>query len=218
MHPGERARYNAAVGFVLLICYVRRWAIFFNLFASLSIIIFISMLLAKIYQVSSSRPNTMVLTAGQTTAFLENANQMALPHRTVLQLQHEGILTVGDLQDFDKECLSQIAETLRRPGGRIPDPNIGAVVGTTIPTPPFVFGAKSQMRLRVACDLIRYYITTSRPLTAANIQWDPVMSRFKELWSALKDRRKAKDPETPKISKGLPIIRWVEPFFDHLHQ
>ena len=74
------------------------------------------------------------------------------------------------------------------------------------------------MRLRVACDLIRYYITTSRPLTATNIQWDPVMSRFKELWSALKDRRKAKDPETPKISKALPVIRWVEPFLDHLHQ
>ena len=160
----------------------------------------------------------MVLTAGQTTAFLENADQMALPRATVLQLQNEGILTVADLQDFDRETLSQIAGNLRRPGGRIPDPTHGAAAGATIPTPPFVFGAKSQMRLRVACDLIRYYNTTSRPLTAANIQWDPVMSRFKELWKALNDRRKADDPDTPRISKALPIIRWTEAFLDHLHR
>ena len=48
----------------------------------------------------------MVLTGGQTMAFLENANQMALPRATVLQLQSEGILTVADLQDFDKDTLS----------------------------------------------------------------------------------------------------------------
>ena len=160
----------------------------------------------------------MVLTGNQTTAFFENADQMALPRATVLQLQSEGILTVADLSDFDKDTLSQIAENLRRPGGRIPDPSPLAAVGATIPTPPFIFGAKSQMRLKVACDLIRYYDTTSRPLTAANIQWDPIMSRFKELWNALKIRRKADDPVTPKISKALPIIRWTEAFLDHLHR
>ena len=98
------------------------------------------------------------------------------------------------------------------------DPSPLAAVGATIPTPPFIFGAKSQMRLKVAYDLIRYYDTTGRPLTATNIQWDPVMSRFKELWNALKIRRKADDPVTPKISKALPIIRWTEAFIDHLHR
>ena len=111
----------------------------------------------------------MVLTAGQTTAFLENANQMALPRATVLQLQSEGILTVADLQDFDKETLSQIADNLRRPGGRIPDPTPGVPAGTMIPTPPFIFGAKSQMRLRVACDLIRHYNIMICPVTATNV-------------------------------------------------
>ena len=88
----------------------------------------------------------MVLTANQTTAFIENANQMAIPHATVIQLQNEGIMSVADLVDFDKDMLSQIAENLRRPGGRIPDPNPAAPAGTSIPSPPFVFGAKSQMR------------------------------------------------------------------------
>ena len=71
----------------------------------------------------------MVLTAAQTTAFFENANQMAIPTATVAQLGNEGITTVDDLIDFDEDSLKQIAENLRRPGGRIPDPTPGAPAG-----------------------------------------------------------------------------------------
>ena len=84
----------------------------------------------------------MVLTAAQTAAFFEEAAQMGIPHVTVLQLQQEGILSVDDLADFDKDSLQQLADT-----------------GATIPTPPFVFGAKSQKRLLVACNLVCYYDT-----------------------------------------------------------
>jgi hypothetical protein len=81
----------------------------------------------------------MPLTAAQTTAFFENAAQMGIPHATVIQLQDEGISTVDDLADFDKDTIEQIAANLRRPAGRVPDPNPAAAVGATIPTPPFVF-------------------------------------------------------------------------------
>ena len=96
----------------------------------------------------------MVLTVAQTTAFFENANQMAIPHATVMQLHNEGITAVDDLAEFDSDSLAQIASNIRRPGGRIPDPTPSAPPGATIPTPPFVFGAKSQMRLEAACDLV----------------------------------------------------------------
>ena len=59
----------------------------------------------------------MVLTTTQTTEFFENANQMAIPHTTVLQLRHESITSVADLVDFDKTSISQIADNLRRSGG-----------------------------------------------------------------------------------------------------
>ena len=160
----------------------------------------------------------MVLTAAQTANFFEQANQMAIPLATLIQLGNEGILTVGDLVDFDKDSLAQIASNLRRPGGRIPDPTPGAAAGATIPTPPFVFGAKSQARLEVACDLIRFYETIGRPLTAANIAWQPIMRHFGEIWKSMVARKEAPDPETPKISKGLPIMKWTESFRDHLHQ
>jgi len=80
------------------------------------------------------------------------------------------------------------------------------VSGTTIPTTPSVFGAKYQHHLRVACDLVRLYETIECPLTASNIQWNPVMRWFKELWDTIKDYHKGDDPDAPRISEALPII------------
>jgi hypothetical protein len=96
----------------------------------------------------------MPLTAAQTTAFFEQDAQMGIPNETVIQLQQEGITTVEDLVDFDKDTMEQIAANLRHPAGRIPDPNPNAAPGATIPTPSFVFGAKSQKRRITASKLL----------------------------------------------------------------
>ena len=55
---------------------------------------------------------TMALTAAQTTAFFENNDQMGIPHATVIQLQQEGIDTIDDSADFDKDSLVQLATNL----------------------------------------------------------------------------------------------------------
>ena len=120
----------------------------------------------------------MVLTATQRTAFFEHVDQMGIPHVTILQQQAEGITSVSDLADFNKDSLQQLADNLRHPGGCVPDPNPAAQPGSTIPTPPFVFGAKSQRHIAVACDLVNYYRTVSRDLTAANLQWNTMMKNF----------------------------------------
>ena len=115
----------------------------------------------------------MVLTAAQTTAFFENNDQMGIPQETMAQMQHEGIHSVADLADFDKDSLQQLADNLRKPGGRIPDHYQNAAEGTTIPTPAFTYGAKSQKRLAVAYNLIRYYQTigsTSQHQTSNGIK------------------------------------------------
>ena len=160
----------------------------------------------------------MVLTNGQVTAFFEFDAQMGIPHATVIQLQAEGITSVDDLIDFNKDTLQQVAGNLRRPGGRIPDPTPNAAAGATISTPPFVFGAKSQKRLLSACDIVRYYYTTGRALTPGNISWDPVIKNFADQWKALKDRKIGEVPEVPKITKALPVIKWTEAFEDFIHR
>ena len=157
----------------------------------------------------------MVLTNAQTTAFFENASQMAIPHATVLKLNNEGIETPMDLSEFDKTSICQIADNLRQPGGRVTDPDDPDL---TIPTPPFVFGAKSQQRLLVACNMIRYYEMIGRTILAQNIKWTPTMKNFKPLWQAIVDRKELKNPDTPIITKTLPIMKWVEAFVDHLHR
>ena len=143
---------------------------------------------------------------------------MAIPAATVAQLANEGIATVLDLTEFDKETFKQVVDNLRNPGGRVPNPDPGAAPGSTIPRPPFVFGAKSHRRLMAACDLVRFYDTIGRGLTAANILWDPVIRNFEQQWQALKDRKENDEPEVPKISKTLPIIKWVEAFHDYCHR
>jgi hypothetical protein len=160
----------------------------------------------------------MPLTAAQQTAFFEEAAQMGIPNATVVQLQQEGIDNVDDLVDFDKDTIEQIAANLRRPAGRIADPNPNAAAGATIATPPFVLGAKSQQRLIFASKLVRYYNTVGRNATAGNLQWTPVMKNFSEQWKALEDKKSGDEPEVPKITKALPIIKWTEAFRDYLHR
>ena len=144
--------------------------------------------------------------------------QMAIPTETRIHLQTEGINTVDDLAEFKATDLKQISENLRRPSGRIPDPTPGAPPGATIPQPPFVFGAKSLNRLTAAADLVRYYQTVARTLTPANMKWEPVVKHFMNHWDALTERKKEDNPETPKISRTLPIINWTEAFYDFLHR
>ena len=172
--------------------------------------------LNSVYTDPSKHEVTMVFTTVQTTSFFKNKNQMVILHATVLQPSHEGIVSVSDLIDFDKESIKQISENLRRPGGRIADPTPGAEEGSIIPTPPFVFGAKSQARLQVACNLVRFYDVIGRPLTPSNMQWSVIMRNFYHMWKAIVARREAEDPAIPTITKTLPIIKWTEAFRDHL--
>ena len=160
----------------------------------------------------------MVLTAAQTTAFFENADQMGIPHATVVQLGIEGIVTIGDLADFHKDALQHLADNLRKPGGWIADPNPAAAARATIPTPAFVFGAKSQKRLGVACDLVGYYDTVGHDLMAPNMHWNQVGKNFEIQWKALKDRKEEDSLEVLKITKTLPIMKWTEAFQDYLHR
>jgi hypothetical protein len=160
----------------------------------------------------------MVLTVAQCTTFYTHADQMGVSAATYAQLQVEGITSVDDLADFDKDSLKQLAGNLQRPGGRVPDPTPGAAAGATIPTPAFVFGAKSHHRMMVSSNLVKYYLTTGRATSAANMQWNTVGKNFDIQWKALCDRKEENEPEVPKITKALPIIKWTEAFSDNMNR
>ena len=112
----------------------------------------------------------MVLINVQTTAFFTEATQMAIHAGTLVRMEQEGIEIVDDLGEFQKASLKQVFDNLRNLGGRIPNPDPNAAQGATIPMPPFTFGAKSLLRMTITCDIVRYYETVGRALTAANIR------------------------------------------------
>ena len=120
----------------------------------------------------------MVLTANQVRAFFHADNQMAIPVATIVQLVQEGIEHPDDLQDFDKDYLKDVANNLSNHGGRIPHPDPNARENATISTPPFEFGAKSQKRMLEACELVRFYETIERPITATKLLYRPVIRNF----------------------------------------
>ena len=117
----------------------------------------------------------MVFTAAQITTFYEDAAQMAVPAATRAQLQMEGLVSVSDLLEFDKDSFKEVVDNLRRPGGRIPNPDVHPPDGSTIPQPPFQIGAKSVMRFVAASKIVRYYETVGRELTAANMRWSEII-------------------------------------------
>ena len=43
------------------------------------------------------------------------------------------------------------------------------------------------------------------------------MKSFKIQWMALKERKGDDSPDVPKISKALPVIKWMEAFQDFLY-
>lgn len=141
----------------------------------------------------------MPITAAQATAFFTLPDQMAIPAASVPALQNEGITTIADLLDFDKTSIAEMAANFRRA------------------TPVVIFGAKSQKRLTVACNAVKYYDAIGHPLTAGIMMWTPVLRNFEVQYATLLALKDQDEPDTPRISKALPIMKWSEAFRDYLY-
>ena len=45
-----------------------------------------------------------------------------------------------------------------------------------------------------------------------NVQWIPVMKNFEIQWTALKAKMDKDVPDTPKITRGLNVMKWSDSF------
>ena len=133
----------------------------------------------------------MVLTADQTTAFFTEAKHMALSTETQVATAEEVLEDLACLVEFDYGSLKHITDSLRRPGGCIHDPNPNAAPGSMIPTPTFIFGAKSQLRLKADIEISKYYKTNGCELSVANMHGRPTIKTFTEHWKLLSTHKDA---------------------------
>ena len=128
---------------------------------------------------------------------------MGIPNATVVQLAVEGISTLNDLSEFSKDDINNLADSLRRM--RVP----AVADGPPVEQQRFVMGARSQKRLAVAVEILRYYKAVGRTLTAANMRWE-TLSNFEIQWKAIQEKKNGDRPETPKLSKGVTVMKWSE--------
>lgn len=155
----------------------------------------------------------MVLTAGQVTAFFEDAGQMGLEPRTRVHLQGEGIVTIEDLAEFtDKDTWYQITENCKRP------PQVMDAAGVLVNQPAFHIGAKSLHRLRVAAVAVEYYAATDRAITTGAVQWNTALKNFEVQWKAIKSAKDDDSPEAPKMSKTVGMVKWLEAYEGYAKQ
>ena len=152
------------------------------------------------------------------TFFFTSTKQMDVTKETLIQLSHKGIKKVEDLAEFSKENWKQVADSLKRPGGRMANPNKEPGDGNplTVTQTPYLFGVRTQKRLLEASELMRYYTTIGRKLTVLNTVYATVIRSFTQQWAGLKDRKRQTDPVVPKMTAELPIMRWADVFDDFL--
>ena len=96
---------------------------------------------------------------------------MAIPNTIIAQLVQKGIYVLNKLKDFYKNFSKQITNNLRNSGRRIPYLNPNAPANSTIATPLFIFGAKSQKGMLEDCEIVKYYFSVTRLLASAMIKY-----------------------------------------------
>eukprot|EP00957_Ditylum_brightwellii_P072254 5492416-Ditylum_brightwellii.AAC.1 len=142
------------------------------------------------------------LTKEQTNSFFTSSRQIEVSKETLAQLGQEGIKKVKDLVEFSKDILKQVAENLKRLGGRTknPDKEKGNNNPSTIPQTPYLFGVRTQKRLQEALELTRYYATVGHCLTVSNTVYKTVIQSFTNQWASLKDHKHQTQPVVLKIT------------------
>ena len=127
----------------------------------------------------------------------------------------KGISTVDNhLEEFHDEDIKAVQDNLKKPGFLTPTMYVGHRIGA----PSYVLRAKSIKRLKIAATAVQYYQTIGREPDATNMHYTNVLKNFGEQCDAIKQKEKDDEPEVPKITRSLPIVRWTESFEDFLHR
>ena len=74
--------------------------------------------------------------------------------------------------------------------------------------------AKSNKRIIVTANAMRYYTQVGRSITPANIS-ERTLAKFYMQWQALLKQEKQDDPEVPKLGGNGSILKWIESFKLH---
>ena len=127
---------------------------------------------------------------------------MALSDAAYASFMLQGVTTAEDLSELEDDDIDDLIDLVRHD-----DVN------------PQVVGVNSQIRLKTAASIVRYYALVGRETTATNMQWTMTICNFKPGWKALKEAKANKsEPDVPKISCNLTATAWVPAFTEFLNR
>lgn len=144
----------------------------------------------------------MLFNAQATRAFFTAADQIGLPQPIYERLIEEGIDSVAALKNVDDDDWNRLhknVEVIEAAATRG-----GERVVRRLP-------AIAVSKLKVASQAVRYYDCVGRPLETQNMIWD-VLRHFKDEQAAIKSQKDANPTDVPKVTKSVPILRWLESF------
>jgi hypothetical protein len=150
--------------------------------------------------------------------YLKSATNIKLnTDAAVTRILYEGVTSFASLADFDADSIKTMARNCRE---TIPaataDPDAGIaedepeVRGTSIST-------QSMVRLTVACNATKYYLSIGRVPTLALLHYNNVLSSFKIEYEAYEKLQKEDAPDVPSVKdtdNERKVIKWAPIFMD----
>jgi hypothetical protein len=159
----------------------------------------------------------MPFTAAKIATFFTDTANMGLTLCTTGAFAAEGIATPADLAEFDKEGMESIFRNLRKPL-KVLRAGAARGCGELQEVIAYKLSAKSQIRLTIAAQAVRFYEDTGRELNRANMLWS-VIKRFDEQFKVLMARKKGDSSYvSPKLRKNFSTHKWLESFILCLRQ
>ena len=135
----------------------------------------------------------------------------------VTRILYEGVTSFESLGDFDATSIKALAKNCRE---TIPAVALDRDAGILVDEPQVngtVVSTQSMVRLTVACNATKYYLSVGRTPSLANLHYTNVLATFKVEYEAYEKLQKESAPDVPEIKDSdneRKVIKWAPIFMD----
>ena len=158
----------------------------------------------------------MAAIAASMRTYLRDVIGIADPVERREAIRQEGLESIQDFAEFEKEDIETLCASIRKPGGTIPNPNAAAPgAPDNIPNPGFAIPAICEKRLISAAYTARIYSMIGRGIDNNSMN----RARLKKFDAHKKLIDEHQDPEKlPQVTKTFGIIKAMDLVPGHLRE
>ena len=146
-----------------------------------------------------------------------STNMKLTSEAAVNRVLYEGITNWVSLADFDESSMKAMAKNCKETIAAV-TADIAAGIPTDEPqVPGTIVSTQSIVRLVVACNAVKYYISIGRVPDLAHMGYTNTLSSFKIEYEAYEKLQKQTAPEVPDVKDSdndKKIIKWVPILLD----